>query len=71
MVPGALFNNKDAVYLKITHKYKTTVKEYLNRNSRPLMRETIERQVGRKVQDEEQLEVFEFDTTYEWALPKG
>jgi hypothetical protein len=54
----------DDVYLEITHKYKTTIKEYIEKHDGPFVRESIERQVGRKVDDNEKIDILEFDRTY-------
>jgi len=55
-------------FIKITYKYKTTMADYLKINGGNFARESIERQVGRKIDDGEQLTVFEFERTNEWAL---
>jgi len=55
-------------FIKITQKYKTTLADYLKINGGISARESIERQVGRRINDGEQMTVFEFERIYEWAL---
>lgn len=56
----------EANFLRITHKYTTTVKEYM-KDKRQDEKESIERQVGRKVKDSEKINVYEFERTYNFV----
>jgi len=55
-------------YIKITHKYNTTLSDYFKINGSNFARESIERQIGRKIDDGERITVFEFERINEWAL---
>lgn len=71
LVAGGLAfgSSQEKVFIKVTHKYITTVKEYIEYWQQPeLIKQNIERQVGRNVQDNESITVYEFDRTYEWAV---
>lgn len=56
----------EANFLRITHKYTTTVKEYM-KDKKHYERANIERQVGRNVKDGEKINVYEFKRTYHFA----
>ncbi|MHA2314882.1 MAG: hypothetical protein ACXACF_06295 [Candidatus Hermodarchaeia archaeon] len=62
--------HKEKVFIKVTYKYSTTVKKYLKDNKYLLResKESIERQVGRKVKDNESMTVFEIEKVYEWQI---
>lgn len=56
-------------FIKITHKYTTTIDEYLKeRSEQPYLRQSIERQVGRSIKSGENLVVFEFERSYGWEF---
>jgi len=63
--------SKEEIYAEVTHKYSTSVKEYLkDKNYRDdyLNKEYIETQVGRKVKDKEKIIVFELDKLWGWEI---
>lgn len=67
LVAGADSNN-EASFAEITHKYETTIGEYLKKHKEPYFKENLERQVGRSVKNKEKLSIFEFDRAYEWQF---
>ena len=67
LVAGAESNN-ERLGIEITHKFHTTIKDYLEEQGGEYMRAEIERQVGRKVQDNEKLDVYEFEKAYGWRF---
>lgn len=60
----------EANFLRVTHKYTTTVKDYM-KNKEQNERESIERQVGRKVEDSETINVYEVDRVYEFVVKRS
>lgn len=54
---------KDTGYIKITHKYKILVKDYLKQVG-DQEKQGIERQIGRKIKISEELSVFEYERTF-------
>lgn len=58
-------HNKERVYLRVTHKYETTVAKYLKEMGE-FQLSRIEEQVGRKVKPKERLTVFEIRNCYHW-----
>ena len=56
------------LYIEITHKYTTTVKEYLGDDPNPQSRMYVEKQVGRAVRDDEAIHVLECQRIYEWQI---
>lgn len=55
--------------IKITYKYETSVKKYLEENGEHF-RELIDLQVEGKTNDDDKLTVFEFETTSSWEFTK-
>jgi len=53
-------------YIQITHKYETTVGEYLKEN--PFYKQDIERQSGKTINDTDRLTVFEIKKVYSFEL---
>lgn len=53
-------------YLEVTHKYEITVATYLQTHTTPGLKNNIEKQVGRTVNDDEKLTVFEIKSSYLW-----
>jgi Restriction endonuclease len=64
---GKPTQEKEETYIRITHKYKTTVAKYLKDNGEG-SRYSIESQLGRQVKNSEVLTVFEIRRCYEWDL---
>lgn len=67
LVDGAVSNN-EKIGIEITHKFQTTVKDFIEEYGGEYIRSAIERQVVRKVQDHEKLDVYEFEKAYEWKF---
>ncbi len=71
--------DQEKVFIRITHKYSITVKKYLDNaikehqvnSSRSYLRKTIEKQVGRKINNQESLTVFEFEKIYAFQMDQG
>lgn len=55
--------------LEITNKYKTTVREYIQKMGKE-ERVNLERQIGRVMKDKEKLNVYEFERKYDWAVKR-
>lgn len=58
------------IFIRVTYKYSTTVKKYLKDNKYLLKetKESIDRQVGRKIKSNESMTVFEFEKVYDWQI---
>lgn len=60
---------KEKRSIEITHKFTTTVKEYLILTNHELRyKSNIERQIGHEIKDEDKLNILEFDQVYSWQL---
>lgn len=70
-IAGASKGNEQA-FIKITHKFKTTVKDYLNKRTGDFqLRMSMEQQLGRQLAEDEEVNVYEFKEVYKWELEKG
>ncbi len=65
--------NKETSYIQITHIETMKIKNYLKQNRGVYnLEKEIERQVGRKVRAEENIEIYEFKRVYDWQFdPKS
>jgi len=66
-VPGveSLFAGEET-FIEITHKYQVGAKDYLSKH--PGDRSFIETQIGRKLEDTDNLTILEFETIPSWRL---
>lgn len=66
--------DQEKTFVRVTYKNVITVKKYLDNHKRftlgGIQRESIERQIGRKVKDNENITVFELERVWEWQLKK-
>jgi hypothetical protein len=64
--------DKEKEYIEITYKRTLLVKDYLKEmGNGEYARRVIEQRVGRSVQPEEPLTIFEFRRTYEWKFDRS
>jgi hypothetical protein len=54
--------------IQITHKFKTTIKEYLKQTQDFRIQRSIKLQLGRDYDDNEEISIYEFRRFYKWQL---
>jgi len=67
LVPDSI-NGESKVYLKVTYKYSKKFKDYLHAHPHFRFKEDLERQLGRKVEDNENLDIFEYVKVYDFQI---
>ena len=58
--------DKDDIFIQVTHRHQTTVKELLK--ERPHLSSHIEKQVGRKLEKSDLIDIVEFRKTHEYLF---
>ena len=60
------------VLIKITNKRKERAEDFLNeRKDNPMARQSVEDQIGRKLDSKDTITIYEFKIVYEWHLERS